>query len=288
MKISLLLFSVFALSAGTALAQDHTMGPSPHKACKADVAALCPGIQPGGGRVSSCLKQNEAKVSPRCKDAIAQAHERKAQSKASPCAVIPALASSTSDAATQDRAALLPPLSFLKRRHRDTACAARQRMFPSLAAESGRANRFGRTHYNCGRPSTALAPHAAHSAIASSRHSARARVRGVVHRRRPGSVRSSVSTALLDSRKLSHPRIRASFRVGPRRMQRRPRRHSQDREGHLAGRCLRRLVDDGRRGVRLRPHGARIVPRRRTWILQRPSVFVWPSGARRVAASSRS
>lgn len=79
MKLSLLLFSAFALVAGSAVAADQTQGISPHKACKADVATLCPGIQRGGGRVSSCLKQNEDKVSPACKDAIAHARERKAQ-----------------------------------------------------------------------------------------------------------------------------------------------------------------------------------------------------------------
>jgi hypothetical protein len=84
MKSSLLLLSVFALSAGAALAADQPASTRPHSACRADVAALCPGIQPGGGRVSSCLKQNEAKVSPACKDAIAQARERKAQSKSVP------------------------------------------------------------------------------------------------------------------------------------------------------------------------------------------------------------
>ncbi len=84
MKLSLLVFSVFALAAGTALAADQTQGTSPHNACKADIATLCPGIQHGGGRASSCLKQNEDKVSPACKDAMAQAQARKAQSKPTP------------------------------------------------------------------------------------------------------------------------------------------------------------------------------------------------------------
>jgi Cysteine rich repeat len=80
MKLYLLIFSAFALTAGSAIAADASQAPSPHSACKADVAALCPGIQRGGGRVSSCLKQNADKVSPACKDAIAHARERKAQS----------------------------------------------------------------------------------------------------------------------------------------------------------------------------------------------------------------
>ena len=84
MKISLLLCSVLALAAGTALAADQSDSTGSRNACKADVATLCPGIQPGGHRVASCLKQNQDKVSPACKDALAQAQQRKAQSKPVP------------------------------------------------------------------------------------------------------------------------------------------------------------------------------------------------------------
>ena len=45
------------------------------EACKADVEKLCAGIPPGGGRILSCLKANQAQVSPGCKaelGAIAQ------------------------------------------------------------------------------------------------------------------------------------------------------------------------------------------------------------------------
>src|SRR5512138_2688610 len=40
-------------------------------ACKADVEKLCAGIPPGGGRILSCLKANEAQVSPGCKQQVA-------------------------------------------------------------------------------------------------------------------------------------------------------------------------------------------------------------------------
>jgi hypothetical protein len=39
-------------------------------ACAADVQRLCSGVQPGGGRVVACLKQNVAQVSDGCKQAI--------------------------------------------------------------------------------------------------------------------------------------------------------------------------------------------------------------------------
>ncbi len=34
--------------------------------CKADVGRLCPGVQPGGGRVIKCLKAHENEVSVGC------------------------------------------------------------------------------------------------------------------------------------------------------------------------------------------------------------------------------
>jgi hypothetical protein len=38
--------------------------------CKADVARLCPGIAPGGGRLIGCLKQHENEVSVGCAKAL--------------------------------------------------------------------------------------------------------------------------------------------------------------------------------------------------------------------------
>ncbi len=42
-------------------------GPS----CKADVQKYCASVQPGGGRIAQCLKQNEAQLSASCKERIA-------------------------------------------------------------------------------------------------------------------------------------------------------------------------------------------------------------------------
>jgi hypothetical protein len=78
MKISLLVLSALALSATAALAADPPQSTGSRGACKADAATLCPGVQPGGGRITACLKQNEAKVSSACKDAMAKAHDKKA------------------------------------------------------------------------------------------------------------------------------------------------------------------------------------------------------------------
>jgi hypothetical protein len=47
------------------------------QACEEDIHAFCPGIQPGGGRIAACLKQNTALLSPSCKKRIEQAKAMK-------------------------------------------------------------------------------------------------------------------------------------------------------------------------------------------------------------------
>ena len=61
------------LAAGAALADD----PPPGKldklsACRADVQKLCSNVQPGGGRIVACLKQNKDGLSDACKQRLQQ------------------------------------------------------------------------------------------------------------------------------------------------------------------------------------------------------------------------
>ncbi len=65
-----------ALLAGGARAED---------ACRADVERLCAGIPAGGGRITACLKANQAKVSPECKAELASV-TRKAREVGEACA----------------------------------------------------------------------------------------------------------------------------------------------------------------------------------------------------------
>ena len=58
------------LSAQTASPQD------PRIACAADVQKLCSNVPQGGGRIIACLKQHQAEVSDRCKQAIVGAMQR--------------------------------------------------------------------------------------------------------------------------------------------------------------------------------------------------------------------
>ena len=52
--------------------------PSPNAvraACETDVPKVCPGIQPGGGRIIQCLVQHQNEVSEACKQALAKAKQ---------------------------------------------------------------------------------------------------------------------------------------------------------------------------------------------------------------------
>jgi hypothetical protein len=77
-SVLITLAAVVVLSPGVALAADQPSRTGPRAACKADVEKFCSGIQPGGGRIVGCLKQNDAQVSANCKDAIGKARVRKA------------------------------------------------------------------------------------------------------------------------------------------------------------------------------------------------------------------
>ena len=38
-----------------------------HGACRAQLAALCPNVLPGGGRIRECLREHAAELSPECR-----------------------------------------------------------------------------------------------------------------------------------------------------------------------------------------------------------------------------
>ena len=52
-------------------------GDAVKTACAADVKALCAGIEPGGGRLIACMRQNPEQLSDGCKSAIAAAKARR-------------------------------------------------------------------------------------------------------------------------------------------------------------------------------------------------------------------
>lgn len=47
-----------------------------HEACADDVQKLCKDVQPGGGRVIKCLKDNSKSLSPECRDKLTAAEKK--------------------------------------------------------------------------------------------------------------------------------------------------------------------------------------------------------------------
>ena len=70
--------SVLALmSATTAFAADAAAAGPAVEACKQDVQTLCPGVQPGEGRIKQCMAKNRAKLSEGCKAALKEQRGKK-------------------------------------------------------------------------------------------------------------------------------------------------------------------------------------------------------------------
>lgn len=85
MKHVLVPLAAFVLAASAAaIAADAPPRSAGFPECRADVEKLCQGVEPGRGRVASCLKQNESQVSAACKDAIAKARDRRPPPAAPP------------------------------------------------------------------------------------------------------------------------------------------------------------------------------------------------------------
>jgi hypothetical protein len=47
------------------------------EACGQDVARLCPGVKPGGGRIIACFKEKAVELSPGCRSALQQAQAQR-------------------------------------------------------------------------------------------------------------------------------------------------------------------------------------------------------------------
>jgi len=62
-----LLGAAVLLAASVALAE-----PVPGKACKADLAKICPGVEPGQGRILACLEGKTDQLSQACKDDVSK------------------------------------------------------------------------------------------------------------------------------------------------------------------------------------------------------------------------
>ncbi len=65
------LAAALGLSAAATLAR--AQQGAVREACAADYKALCPNVQPGGGRIIACLKDNAGKLSEGCQKALTAA-----------------------------------------------------------------------------------------------------------------------------------------------------------------------------------------------------------------------
>ena len=75
--IALMIVVAAAVSApGAAVAQQSPAERQALMACRADYQALCPKVQPGGGRILACLHQHADKVSGGCKQALASLKQK--------------------------------------------------------------------------------------------------------------------------------------------------------------------------------------------------------------------
>lgn len=84
--------AALALTMGAAIAQPYPpppppppgapMAPPPPGAlepCRADAQRFCQGIRPGAGRIRACMRSNQDRLSPACKQAIAGVIEQRRQ-----------------------------------------------------------------------------------------------------------------------------------------------------------------------------------------------------------------
>jgi hypothetical protein len=84
MKYVLVSLAALVLSASAAIAADAPPRSGGLPECRPDVEKLCQGVQPGHGRIASCLRENESQVSAACKEAIAKRHGRRAPPASAP------------------------------------------------------------------------------------------------------------------------------------------------------------------------------------------------------------
>jgi hypothetical protein len=76
MKLHAMNLAALALFSGLCVAAQAASAQQPgalalQQACAADFKSLCSNVQPGGGRIIACLRQNADKLSPDCQKALA-------------------------------------------------------------------------------------------------------------------------------------------------------------------------------------------------------------------------
>jgi len=76
MLVAATLIASLAAGTGSSSAQGRASPEARAKAkelaqvCRGDFQKLCPGVQPGGGRILACLRQHSGSLSQPCRDAM--------------------------------------------------------------------------------------------------------------------------------------------------------------------------------------------------------------------------
>jgi hypothetical protein len=84
--------AIVAAGSGSSSAQQPGAGPAgpggrgggARMACREDIAKLCAGLEPGGGRIGQCLRQHKDEVSDPCKTALAHARANRDRQSPAP------------------------------------------------------------------------------------------------------------------------------------------------------------------------------------------------------------
>jgi hypothetical protein len=71
--------AVAALAAPAFAQPAQSEGRKMLQACGPDIQNFCGGVQPGGGRIASCLRPHLRQLSPECKGQLVEAHARRQQ-----------------------------------------------------------------------------------------------------------------------------------------------------------------------------------------------------------------
>ena len=70
--LGLTLCATVAFVASTGMSEAQQVSPAMRQACGDDFQSLCSGVQPGGGRILACLKENSAHLSLNCRKALSR------------------------------------------------------------------------------------------------------------------------------------------------------------------------------------------------------------------------
>ena len=83
LRLALVLVALSCSATSVAVAQN-APNPAVAAACRGDAERLCPGVQPGGGRIGQCMRAHVAEMSAECRQAVMAARQSRAGAPVAP------------------------------------------------------------------------------------------------------------------------------------------------------------------------------------------------------------